>query len=188
VFWCGGSDPEPLKSHPPSGQCMTTCAASISTSPGARNTTRSLRYLGGLSSTVPAAGALHLAGHVEGAAKEVDVLDPKAGGLAEPKTGERTERDEGAECFVCGLEDGADLGGGGQGHRRSSSTAAGECDTDARIAGDQLVGDGPAEDGADVVDPGVHRPGRESSVDHALDPALNVRAAQGPEGQVGEGH
>jgi hypothetical protein len=81
--------------------------------------------LGGLSSTVPAAGALHLAGHVEGAAKEVDVLDPKAGGLAEPKTGERTERDEGAECFVCGLEDGADLGGGGQGHRRSSSTAAG---------------------------------------------------------------
>jgi hypothetical protein len=124
--------------------------------------------LGGLSSTVPAAGALHLAGHVEGAAKEVDVLDPKAGGLAEPKTGERTERDEGAECFVCGLEDGADLGGGGQGHRRSSSTAAGECDTDARIAGDQLVGDGPAEDGADVVDPGVHRPGRESSVDHAL--------------------
>jgi hypothetical protein len=98
-------------------------------------------------------------GDGEGAAEEVDVADADGGRLTEAQAGEAAQPDEGAEGSVGGLEDRADLGGCRQRHGGGRAAPAGQGDALARVARDHPVGDGAAQDGADVAGPVCTVPG-----------------------------
>ncbi|MGY2082656.1 hypothetical protein [Blastococcus sp. SYSU DS0539] len=94
VFWCGGliafSGEHPAAVPALRGK---TCGEHLDQS-GCQEHDSLAAVLGRPDLDLAAAGPLHLAGDGKGATQEVDVLNPEAGGLAEPEAGERAEGDE----------------------------------------------------------------------------------------------
>ncbi len=81
--------------------------------------------LGRLDLDLPIAGTLDLSSHGQPAAQEVDVGEFERSGLAESKTGERADGDEGAEGVVSGVQKRTDVLGGRDGHPGLDAALAG---------------------------------------------------------------